>query len=128
MAQKRTISQKILNKKQQKSKADKELVSERIEKILEVLSATTRGDFLHYCEIKNLKTPDSLDALSIGINIMISDLGAYAKNFKETIVELNKKTEELEKFNKLFVGRELKMTELKKEIETLKGELAEKKE
>ena len=42
---------------------------------------------------------------------------------KEKTKELNEKVEELEKFNKLAIGRELKMIELKKEIEDLKEEL-----
>ncbi len=41
---------------------------------------------------------------------------------KERATELEEKNKELEKFNKLFVGRELRIGELKKEIERLKGE------
>ncbi|MEE8323171.1 MAG: PAS domain S-box protein [Candidatus Bathyarchaeia archaeon] len=41
---------------------------------------------------------------------------------KECATELEEKNKELEKFNKLFVGRELRIGELKKEIERLKGE------
>jgi len=45
------------------------------------------------------------------------------EKIKEAIEELQKKVEELEKFHRLTVGRELKMIELKKEIERLKEEL-----
>jgi len=45
---------------------------------------------------------------------------------RERIKEIQKKTEELEKFQRLAVGRELKMIELKKEIKKLK-ELLERK-
>lgn len=41
--------------------------------------------------------------------------------------ELKEKTEELEKMNKVMVGRELKMAELKGENERLRNELAQKK-
>lgn len=46
---------------------------------------------------------------------------------KERTKELQKKVEELEKFQRLAVGRELKMIELKKEIERLKNQLQSKK-
>jgi len=42
------------------------------------------------------------------------------RQVKEKTKELQEKLNELEKMNKLMVGRELKMTELKKEIKTLK--------
>jgi hypothetical protein len=45
------------------------------------------------------------------------------KELQEKTIELQKKVAELEEFHKLTVGRELKMMELKKEIERLKKEL-----
>lgn len=131
MPQKKAVfpAQKFKNsdKEQWPRKIDGTVIK-RIEDILKVLSATAKGEFSYYCKIKNLEEPDSLDALSIGINIMISDLGSYAGNLRETIAELNTKTEELQKLNKLFVGREMRIIELKKEIEALKKKLEEKKQ
>jgi len=46
---------------------------------------------------------------------------------KERTKELQDKIRELEKFQKITVGRELKMIELKKEIERLKNELENQK-
>ncbi len=48
------------------------------------------------------------------------------KNTKlnEKIMELNQELTEIERMNKYMVDRELKMVELKKEIETLKGKLS----
>ena len=60
------------------------------------------------------------------------DLEAYRQNLEEMVKErtadLEKKTGELERFNKLFVDRELRMVELKKRIGTLEKELAAKGE
>ena len=42
---------------------------------------------------------------------------------RERTADLEKKTRELEKFNKLFVDRELRMVELKKEIKKLREKL-----
>lgn len=43
---------------------------------------------------------------------------------KERTIELEKTNNQLSRFNQLMVGRELKMIELKREIETLKGKSA----
>jgi len=48
---------------------------------------------------------------------------ALDQRVKERTRELQEKMEELGKFNKLAVGRELKMIELKEEIQKLKEEL-----
>ena len=67
---------------------------------------------------------------SIGYFASITDITEIKKfqesleeQVKERTKELQDKIRELEKFNRLAVGRELKMIELKKEIEKLKEEL-----
>ena len=57
----------------------------------------------------------------------ISELKRFQRQLEEKVEErtkqLKEKVEELERFNSLAVGRELKMIELKQEIEKLKNEL-----
>lgn len=70
----------------------------------------------------NLK--DEIGTLYRAFNEMINKLNAHHQDLEQQIKEktkqLNAKLEELEEFNKLMIGRELKMIELKKEIEKLK--------
>jgi len=47
---------------------------------------------------------------------------------KQVEIQLKQKVEEMERSNKLMIGRELQMVELKKEINNLKQQLAQKKE
>ena len=64
--------------------------------------------------------------LEVKIKARTKELEELAKGLEgkvnERTKELEEKMEELEKFNKLAVGRELKMIELKEEIEKLKKE------
>ncbi len=56
----------------------------------------------------------------VGVFISAFDLS----QIKETERELRQKIQELERFKQLAVGRELKMVELKREIDTLKKRIA----
>jgi len=66
-------------------------------------------------------------SLEIKVKARTRELEELAKTLEEKVrertKELQKRVEELEKFQKLTVGRELRMVELKKEIENLKKEL-----
>ncbi|MCK4464047.1 MAG: HAMP domain-containing protein [Candidatus Omnitrophica bacterium] len=82
----------------------------------------------------DVRGKDEIGALAESFNRMAKDLKGYRQKLqewgetleqkvREKTKELRKKVEELEEFNKLAVGRELKMIELKKEIEDLKKRL-----
>ena len=64
---------------------------------------------------------DEVYILSMEINKMLDALRSASNILSDTNKELKEKTDELEKINKIMVGRELKMISLKKEIEKLKG-------
>ena len=99
--------------------------------------------FTKELDINNLDSPLTLDRASIpkdktdeldqvvnALNTMTNDLSRYYLDLKQEITqrrrtedELRKRTEELEKVNKAFVGRELRMAEMKKEMEELKKKI-----
>ena len=73
---------------------------------------------------------DEFANLATNINTMLSELENLrlkdeeaAKNYKKLLEQSQKKAADFERMNKLMVGRELKMIELKKEIEDLKAQL-----
>lgn len=77
-------------------------------------------------QIEELKS-----ALEVKVKARTKELQELAESLEEKIKartkELQKRIAELERFHKLTVGRELRMTELKKEIKRLKKELEKEK-
>lgn len=87
-------------------------------------------------KVKELeKTKEELEEAKLILEVKVAartrELGELNKSLEEQIrertKELQKRLEELEKFQKLAVARELKMIELKKQIEELKAKLKEEK-
>ena len=75
----------------------------------------------------DIRTNDELSEIAKAMNKMGNDLkeslitkNELEKQVKERTIELQTKIGEVEKMNKLMVGRELKIIELKKEITDLK--------
>jgi len=79
---------------------------------------------------KERESKDAKTVLEIRVQARTKELRELTESLNEQIKqrtkELQEKIKELEKFQKLAVGRELKMIELKKEIKNLKKSLKEK--
>lgn len=81
----------------------------------------------------DVKGNDEFANLTANINQLLDYINRSQEDLKKVDEELRtekenivQKAEELEKMNKLMIGRELKMVELKKEIERLKSEKSPK--
>jgi hypothetical protein len=119
-----------LAKEEEKSDYCQEIMTQHIQTLLPVLQDIATGNFKKRVLLPKEEMP--LTELFVAINLMADDLEEYehaAKEYEKTLEEkIQKRTNELkeriaalEHINKIMVGREIKMIELKKEIERLKG-------
>ena len=101
-----------------------------------VIAVTTFANSRNFIFIKNivkkhLEAEEAKAILEIKINARTRELKALSlgleKQVKERTKELQEKIDEMERINKLSVGRELKMISLKEEIGGLKKELEKAK-
>jgi len=85
--------------------------------------------------VKLLEAQEEIETTKAALELKVAERTKELKELtdsldsqvKEKTKNLEEKIEELERFNKLVVGRELKMVELKQEIEKLKSELGKTK-
>jgi HAMP domain-containing protein len=92
-------------------------ITSSIKKLSETAQAISNGAFNERVDIKS---QDEIGRLAKSFNSMT---GAFVKtktNIEKQVVE---RTSDLEKINKSMIGRELKMIELKREIQKLKNKL-----
>ncbi len=91
-------------------------IVEPMQKLHEGAEIITKGNLGYKVDIK---TGDEIEELANEFNRMTESL-------KESREKLEKRIDELETFQRLTIGRELRMTELKKEIQRLKDQLSKK--
>lgn len=122
------------NSKTKANSAPKELkkyrayVRKRLSELTPILQKTAVGDFLQ--KIKIPSKEDEFSEIYVGLNLMMEDLKELEETRRKTEEE-RRKTEgerqkrlvELERWRQLTTERELKMIELKKEIERLTEEV-----
>jgi HAMP domain-containing protein len=100
-------------------------VTTRLEQLSPLLQDYALGDFS-----KTIQVPDEEDEfteLLVGLNLMVeertNELQQEITERARAEQELKQKMEELQRFNRLAVGRELRMVELKQEVNELAEEL-----
>jgi nitrate/nitrite-specific signal transduction histidine kinase len=105
------------------------MILQPIGSINQGIQEIAKGNLEHQIHIHS---NDEFERVAETFNTMTSDLKQsrksiedYGKNLEVQIAErtqeLNKKLTEIEEMNKLMVGRELRMAELKKELDTFKN-------
>jgi methyl-accepting chemotaxis protein len=96
-------------------------LSEPIKKLDEYAKEITDGDLDVRAEINS---SDEIGTLADSFNLMTKSLKEYTDNLETQVNERTKdlqgKIDELQRFKKVTIGRELKMVELKNEIKHLK--------
>lgn len=96
----------------------------------QIAKSITEGNLTKDIPNDLLEKKDEIGSLSISFDIMMNKLNekilgfeSSDKDLRATALKLNEQVDETSKLNRLMVGRELKMIQLKEEINDLKGKL-----
>ena len=96
-------------------------LTSQVRNIAEVTTAVAKGDLNKKITVD---VKGEVLELKKSINIMVVQLSSISTERDNAAQQQLEKIEELERFRKLTVGRELKMIELKKEIDELKNKVS----
>lgn len=99
----------------------KEYIKKRLAELTPLLQKAAVGDFTE--KIKISEKEDEFTELLVGLSLMMDDLRESKKNRNEVEEIRKKRITELEQWENITTGRELKMMELKKEMQELKEEI-----
>lgn len=112
------------NSEEKELKKYKEYVKKRLAKLTPLLQKAAVGDFSEKIEIPQKE--DEFSELLVGLSLMVEDLKGLEEERKKIEGERKKRLFELERWKRFTTGRELKMIELKRELERLKQEFQKK--
>ena len=104
----------------------KEYVRKRLAELTPILQKAAVGDFAG--KIKIPEKEDEFSELLVGLSLMMDDLQELQEIREESERERKERLKELEQWKQLTTGREMKMVELKNEINSLKKEIKKLKE
>jgi len=99
----------------------KEFVKSRLAEITPILQKASVGDFTEKIAIPEKE--DEFSELLVGLSLMMDDLQELEKTREKVEEERKERLRELEQWQKLTVGRELKIVEFKNEVGVLKQEI-----
>lgn len=123
-----SIIHKIIVKPIQLLHSAMENVSDgKFDQKIDITSSNEIGDLARIFNSMIAKLSNYYNDLENSVKQKTKDLVAEIETRKQAQFKLSTTIEELEKVNKLMTGRELKMVELKKEIEELKSKGGDKK-
>ena len=98
----------------------KQLVAPII-KLSKLAEAIASGNLEENIENNILVRKDEIGSLSNSFNVMVKNLRDKIAQLSNSQKEIEIKNQDLERMNKLMVGRELKMSDMKKELEAYKN-------
>lgn len=96
----------------------KAYVKRRLYGLTRIFAKASVGDFSENISLPD--TDDEFTELYVGVQVILEVIREKIAEYEQKSNELKEKITELSRLNKVMVGRELKMIELKKQIADLK--------